>query len=114
MPFISSSHVNAASFSLFKRSMMQADGLPLTEVINDQRWQQVFDEHEIDFGNDLDAIYTPAITLWALISQFFFSGEQRSCKAAVIRVASLWAALGRRVCSTNTGAYCRARLKLRQ
>lgn len=112
MPFISSSHVNAASFSLFKRSMMQADGLPLTEVINDQRWQQVFDKHEIDFGNDPDAIYTPAITLWALISQVFFSGEQRSCKAAVIRVASLWAALGRQVCSTNTGAYCRARLKL--
>jgi len=112
MPFISSSRVNAASFSLFKQSMLQDSSLPLTDVINDQRWQQVFDEHEIDFGNDPDAMYTPAITLWALVSQVFFSGEQRSCKAAVIRVASLWAALGRRVCSTNTGAYCRARLKL--
>jgi hypothetical protein len=112
MPFISSSRVNAASFSLFKQSMLQDSSLPLTDVINDQRWQQVFDEHEIDFGNDPDTMYTPAITLWALVSQVFFSGEQRSCKAAVIRVASLWAALGRRVCSTNTGAYCRARLKL--
>lgn len=112
MPFISSSRVNAASFSLFKRSMLQDASLPLSDVINDQRWQQVFNKHDIDFGNDPDAIYTPAITLWALISQVFFAGEQRSCKAAVIRVASLWAALGRRVCSTNTGAYCRARLKL--
>lgn len=112
MPFISSSRVNTASFSLFKRSMMQDASLPLTDVIDDQRWQQVFDDHEIEFGNDTDAVYTPAITLWALLSQVFFSGEQRSCKAAVIRVASLGAALGRRVCSTNTGAYCRARLKL--
>lgn len=112
MPVISASRVNAASFSLFKRSMMQTDRLPLADVINDQCWQQVFDKHKIGFGSDQDAVYTPAITLWALISQVFFSGEQRSCKAAVIRVATLWAALGRRVCSTNTGAYCRARLKL--
>ncbi len=42
----------------------------------------------------------------------FFSLEQRSCKAAVLRVALLWAALGRRVCNTNTGAYCRARSKI--
>lgn len=91
---------------------MQNDSLPLTDVIDDQRWQQVFENHKVDFGSDEDAVYTPAVTLWALISQVFFSNEQRSCKAAVIRVASLWAALGRRVCSTNTGAYCRARLKI--
>ncbi|QDV48192.1 IS4 family transposase [Gimesia fumaroli] len=112
MPFISASHSNAASFSLFKRSMMQNASLPLSDVIDDQRWQQTFDEHEINFGSGEDDVYTPAITLWALISQVFFSGEQRSCKAAVIRVASLCAALGRRVCSTNTSAYCRARLKI--
>ncbi|QDT92820.1 hypothetical protein [Gimesia algae] len=110
MPFISSSRVNAASFSLFKRSMLQDASLPLSDVINDQRWQQVFNKHDIDFGSDPDVIYTPAITLWALISQVFFSGEQRSCKAAVIRVASLWAALGRRVCSTED-KRCQGRIK---
>ena len=52
MPFISSSRFNAASFSIFKRSMLQADTLPLTDVIDDQRWQQVFEDHEIDFGSD--------------------------------------------------------------
>ncbi len=112
MPFISNSRLNAASFSIFKRSMLQDDSLPLTDVIDDQRWQQVFDKHDIHFGSDQDAVYTPAITLWALLSQVFYCQEHRSCKAAVIRVASLWVALGRRVCSTNTGAYCRARLKL--
>ena len=28
------------------------------------------------------------------------------------RIASLWATLGTVVCKTNTGAYCRARLKI--
>ena len=36
----------------------------------------------------------------------------RSCKAAVGRVAALWATGGKKVCSTNTGAYCRARVKI--
>lgn len=92
--------------------MLQSDALPLADVIDDQRWQAVFDRHEVDFGNDEDSIYTPAITLWGLTSQVFFKEENRSCKAAVIRIASLWAILGRTICSTNTGAYCRARLKI--
>ena len=70
------------------------------------------DRHGIDFGRDEDSIYTPAITLWGLISQVFFKAENRSCKAAVARIASLWATLGKGVCRTNTGASCRARLKI--
>ena len=92
--------------------MVQNGELPLVDVIDDAGFQEVFDEHQVDFGCDDDAVYTPAITLWALVSQVFFSAEQRSCKAAVLRVAALWATLGRRVCDTNTGAYCRARLKI--
>jgi hypothetical protein len=92
--------------------MMQSDELPLADVVNEDRFQEAFDEHQVDFGSDDDAVYTPAITRWALVLQVFFSDEQRSCKAAVLHVAALWAALGRRVCDTNTGAYCRARLKI--
>jgi len=92
--------------------MLQSDELPLVEAVDDQRFQEVFDEHGVDFGDDEEVVYTPAITLWALVSQVFFAEEQRSCKAAVLRVAVLWAALGRRVCDTNTGAYCRARAKI--
>ena len=100
------------NFDLIKDSMLQSGELPLAEVLDGDQWQGIFDVHEIDFGNDEDAIYTPAITLWALISQAFFKGEMRSCKAAVGRVASLWATLGKTVCDTNTGAYCRARAKI--
>lgn len=99
-------------FDLIKDSLLQQDDLPLADVIDCDHWQAVFDQHGIDFGADDDCVYTPAITLWALISQAFFKAEMRSCKAAVARVAALWASLGGRVCSTNTGAYCRARAKI--
>ena len=107
-----SPQLDSGSFELVRNSMLQSDDLPLAEVVEANQWQSVFDEHEIDFGSDEDAVYTPAITLWALISQAFFKGEMRSCKAAVGRVAALWATLGKRVCDTNTGAYCRARAKI--
>jgi hypothetical protein len=92
--------------------MLQSDNLPLAEVLDGNRWQEIFEAHDIDFGQHEDAIYTPAITLWAMISQVFFQAEMRSCKAAVGRIASLWATIGKIVCSTNTGAYCRARAKI--
>ncbi|MFT5327555.1 MAG: hypothetical protein ACI8P0_005447 [Planctomycetaceae bacterium] len=113
MPFTPTSTFDASSFSIFRRSLMQTDELPLADVIDSDLFALAFEQHGVDFGADEDAVYTPAVTLWALVSQVLFASEQRSCKAAVMRVASLWATLGRQVCDTNTGAYCRARLKIR-
>ena len=112
MPFTPPARFDAASFSIFQQSMMQTDDLPLADVIDGQLFEQAFEEHQVDFADDEDAVYTPAITLWALVSQVFFADAQRSCQAAVLRIASLWATLGRTVSDTNTGAYCRARLKI--
>lgn len=112
MSYTPTTGFQASSFSIFQRSMMQGDELPLAGVISDERWEEAFQEYQVDFGSDADAVYTPAITLWALISQVFFCGEHRSCKAAVMRVAALWAVLERMVCGTNSGAYCKARLKI--
>lgn len=101
-----------AHFSLLHRSLLQSEQLPLTEVISAPHIAAILVAEQIDFGHEADAIYTPAITLWGLLSQVFFAHEQRSCLAAVTRIAALWAMLGRHVCSTNTGAYCRARSKI--
>ena len=113
MTFTPPTTFNASSFSIFQRSLMQNEDLPLADIVDSELFEQAFQEHNVDFGADEeDVVYTPAITLWALISQVFFSGAQRSCKAAVLRVSSLWGTLGRTVCDTNTGAYCRARQKI--
>jgi len=92
--------------------MVQDEALPLGDVVSEECFAQTFEEHGIDFGRDEGVVYTPAITLWGLISQVFYSGEQRSTKAAATRIAALWATLGRVVCSTNNGAYCKARMKI--
>lgn len=92
--------------------MMQNESLPLTEVMGEKCFQEGFDDHGIDFGDDEETVYTPAIVLWALVSQVLFKGEQRGCAAAVSRIASWWASQGRLVDDTNTGAYCRARAKI--
>lgn len=102
----------ASSFSLFSDSLMQDESLPLADVIDDELFEQAFEEFGVDFGTAEDAVYTPAIVLWAFVSQALFKGEQRSLTAAVTRIAAWWAAQGRIVSSTNTGAYCRARMKI--
>jgi hypothetical protein len=114
MSFPTSRGVLHRGFDLVRRSLLQADGLPFAEAISVEQMQQAFDEEGVCFGaeDDTDIVYTPVVTLWAMLSQMLFNAEQRSCLAAVVRVAAFYAMLGREVCSTNTGAYCRARAKV--
>lgn len=103
-------------FALVSRSFLSQPGLPFAEALPEERIEQAFAEEEIDFASphadEDDLVYTPAVTLWAFLSQMLYAAEQRSCLAAVARVAVLWATLGKQVCASNSGAYCRARAKL--
>src|SRR5689334_2474129 len=99
-------------FQLVLSSFLQHDGLPFADVLPEERIQQAFEDAEATFAHDEDDVYTPAVTLWAFLSQVLFKGEMRSCLAAVGRVLVLCVALGKKPCSDNTGAYCRARAKL--
>lgn len=112
MPSYKDAALPRTQFSILYRSLVQSDELPLRSLVSDQRIAEIFAEEEISFGEDDDAVYTPATTLWGLLSQVFFKEEQRSCLAAVVRIAALWLSLGRTVSSTNTGAYCRARKQI--
>jgi len=102
-------------FRLVLASFLQSNGLPFGDVLPEDEIQRAFDEQGAPFGcgdDEEEAVYTPAVTLWAFLSQMLHKDEQRSCTAAVARVVVLLVALGREPCSTNTGAYCRARAKL--
>jgi putative transposase len=93
----------------------QADGLPFADVLSEDTIQQAFAGAGLPTppdDPDDPTVYTPALTLWAFLSQVLFKGEQRSCLAAVSRVIVLYVALGQEPCSDNTGAYCRARGRL--
>jgi putative transposase len=99
-------------FQLVLSSFLQHDGLPFADALPEEQIQRAFDDADATFADDEEDVYTPAVTLWAFLSQVLFKGEMRSCLAAVGRVIVLCVALGRKPCSDNTGAYCRARAKL--
>jgi hypothetical protein len=103
-------------FELLRQSLLQADGLPFANVWTAEQIQRVCDEEGVSFGegtgDEDEVVYTPALVLWAFLSQMLSTGEQRSCAAVVARVASYFAVQGRTVSSTNTGAFCRGRAKL--
>ena len=99
-------------FRLVLASFLQRPGLPFAEALTEESIQTAFDEEGVSFAAGEDTVYTPAITLWAFLSQVLFKDEQRSCAAAVARVVVLLVALERGPCSSNNGAYCRARAKL--
>ncbi len=100
-------------FDLVRRSLLQAPGLPFADTLSATQIQDAFHAEDVHFGSDEDeVVYTPPVTLWAMLSQMLFTAEQRSCLAAVLRVAAFYTLIGRAVCSTNTGADCRARAKV--
>jgi putative transposase len=100
------------SFDIVRRSFLQADGLPFSDILSEEAIEQAFVEEDALFGEDENSVYTPAITLWAFLSQVLQAGVHRSCNAAVDRIKTLCVALGIRAPSPDSGAYCRARAKL--
>ena len=114
MSFRTSSLESERAFERARRSLLQWDGLPFADVLTATRLAEVFDAVGVEFpdADDPAVVYTPAMTLWAFLSQMLFTGEQRSCQAAVARVAVVEALRGRVVSDTNTGAYCRARRRI--
>lgn len=96
-------------------AFLQHAGLPFAEALPEGAIEQACHSAGVatkpsDAEAD-DIVYTPAVTLWAFLSQVLHKVEQRSCLAATARVVVLMIALGRK-CSDNTGAYCRARARL--
>lgn len=115
MSFRISGPVTSSPFQLLRRSFLQADGLTFGNALTAEQIEQAFAAEGVSFGQPdgggQPPVYTMAVTLWAMLSQALFTDLQRSCRAAVLRVAVYYALLGRQV-STNTGAYCRARAKV--
>ena len=99
-------------FRLVLLSMLQCEGLPFADVLTEEEIKETFEEEGATFAEDDDCIYTPAITIWAFLSQVLHKEEQRSCLAAVSRVIVLLVSLGLNACAKNSGAYCKARAKV--
>lgn len=106
------SPADCQSFQVVRQEFLQADGLPFSEILSEEQIEQTFDEAGNVFGQEDDDVYTPALTLWTLLSQVIHAGAERSCNAAVERLRTLCLVLGIRAPSPDSGAYCRARAKI--
>jgi Transposase DDE domain len=61
-------------------------------------------------GQTCDRVYTPLVTLALFLSQIL--DDDPTCRAAVARLLAWRCAEGKSSCSPDTGAYCKARLRL--
>ena len=82
-------------FHLVRSSFMQEPGLAFANVLSEAQVEQAFDQEGVSFAEGEDDVFTPAMTLWAFLSQVLYKDEQRSCLAAVTRVIVLLVGLGR-------------------
>ena len=99
-------------FRLVLSSVLQASGLPFSDILTEKEIEEAFDQEESWFAQEDGDVFTPPLTLWAFLSQVLHKEEQRSCLAAVSRVIVLFVALGREPCAKNSGGFCKARAKL--
>jgi len=94
------------SFAFFARSFAARPGCPFSSCLSQERLRELAEGHHLDFGE----VFTPAVTLWAFLSQRL--SASKSCVSAVARVMVQRIGQDLEPCSENTGAYCKARAKL--
>ena len=100
------------SNSLWLQPFFQSAGLPFAAVLSQEDVDEAMAAEGVSFGELDGSVFTPALTVWGWLSQVLHTGLQRSCTAAVSRIAVLLVSLGCEACSGDSGAYCRARAKL--
>ena len=52
-------------FRLVLTSVLQASGLPFSDVLTEEEIEEAFDEDESSFAREDGDVYTPPLTLWA-------------------------------------------------
>ena len=74
---------------ILKQQFMQSLGLPWQELLPESRLNELLEEENVSYRN---SVYTPVVTLWAMVSQVFDS--DKSLSNTVKRMISWLAAAG--------------------
>jgi Transposase DDE domain len=97
----------ASQVESLQRKFAQVPGLPFAEILPKERLAQFIDDLGIEFN---DRNYPPLVTVAMFLSQS--CDPDPSLKQAVARLIAQRLADKRPACSSNTGAYSRARQRL--
>jgi DDE family transposase len=100
----------ALSFRTVLRTFGQDGATPLSALLSAEDIDLACREEGVRFAPASHHVWTPALTVWALLSQCL--SDSKSCVAAVARALTLRVGLGLPPCAAATGAYCKARAKL--
>jgi hypothetical protein len=92
---------------MLQRRFAQAPGLPFADLLPAELISSVLEELGVE-GRDRD--YPPLVTLAVFLSQC--TDADQSLNQAVARLMAERLAQGKKACSSNTGAYCKARKRL--
>jgi hypothetical protein len=101
---------SSGQFNSVLQSFVQGAGLPLHDALGEDLIERVAQEESASFGAGPSDIYSTALVLWAFVTQGI--SKDQSCAAAVARILAALVASGREPCSSQSGAYCKARQKL--
>jgi Transposase DDE domain len=92
-----------------QQQLAQEPPLPFAQLLDQELVQQALRAHKVSFR---ERLFSPLVTLWVFLSQVI--DPDHSCRAAVARFWAWRAARQLPPCSTDTGAYCKARQRLPQ
>jgi hypothetical protein len=90
-----------------RQRFAHAPALPFAELLPQGLAEQVIRDEAVSFR---DRLFSPLVTLWVFLSQVL--DPDHSCRQAVARFLAWRTAQGLAPCSTDTGAYCKARGRL--
>jgi hypothetical protein len=90
-----------------QQQLAQEPRLPFAQLLDPDLVKQALRDHKVSFRKRL---FSPLVTLWVFLSQVL--DPDHSCRAAVARFWAWRAAQKLPPCSTDTGAYCKARKRL--
>jgi hypothetical protein len=89
------------------QKLLESPGLPFRDILSPERIQTALENAGVTFR---ERIYTPAITIWAFLSQILTT--KGTCQTAVARVLVDRLEAGLPPCSVETTSYCQARQRL--
>ncbi len=93
---------------ILKQKFQDSLALPFEQVLSEALIEKVLAEQGVTYRRTL---YTPMVTLWAWMSQIL--DVDKSLSNAVTRVIAWLAAAKQEIPSADTGAYSKARQRLR-
>ena len=99
--------------TILKEKLSNGIGFPLSDILTETIIQQALKDEQMKYR---ERLYTPMITLWTWICQVL--NKDKSCKNAVSLIISYVTGhapvLKEKTPSTDTGAYCKARKRLKE